>query len=356
MAVEVAQPCNLNEILNQDLPVIFRKQHLNRDVVIGFVGDRGGGKSLGGGLVATLDYMVQGEPCFSNVQLKSTMVVSEEHAAEYGQFPGSITYEANPLNKNKFLGFSPEYRGGVFFTHEFNIWLADARRSNSNLNLATDDVSQELRKLGSAWIYDCIHEMFVDVRVRDATDIFVQTSDTALEPLGMSRKQPQGLEFVWYLYAMTKKGAAILRTERYKDGAKPIGPIYVKGKQLWGLIDTDKREIREKYKPGQYSTEGIEITDTPEMVAAKSKYEWVYQKILELHDEGHEEIHSEELWEYLQLNERGISTVKAGQLMGQMDIKKRRAPPSQGGYIYLINNFDLKKERQPKRQAVVATT
>ena len=155
---------------------------------------------------------------------------------------------------------------------------------------------------------------------------------------------------------MTKKGAAILRTERYKDGAKPIGPIYVKGKQLWGLIDTDKREIREKYKPGQYSTEGIEITDTPEMVAAKSKYEWVYQKILELHDEGHEEIHSEELWEYLQLNERGISTVKAGQLMGQMDIKKRRAPPSQGGYIYLINNFDLKKERQPKRQAVVATT
>ena len=46
---------SLEDILQFELPALCRRQHLNRDVLIGFIGDRGGGKSLGGGLVALLD-------------------------------------------------------------------------------------------------------------------------------------------------------------------------------------------------------------------------------------------------------------------------------------------------------------
>lgn len=334
----------LEDILQHELLPLFRVQHLNRPVLIGLIGDIGGGKSLGGGTIALLDYMLQGEPCWANMQLKATFEVDDETAGKYGLKGGPSTFEAKLLDKNKFLRFDPEYRNGVFFTHEFNIWLADSRRSQSNINLETDDLGQELRKLNSAWVYDCLHEMFVDVRIRDATDFFIYTSDTALTSLGMARKQPQGHEFKWMIYAMTQKGAAILRTEKYKESGKPLGPFYVKGKQLWGLIDTDKRERREKYKTqiGSASVD-IELGKSPEMVAAESKWGWLYEKIKDLHDEGYEEIHDEELWEYLQLKERGFSTREVGKQLSITGIRKRQAPPSEGGYYYLINQFDLKK-------------
>jgi len=275
-------PWTVKTAIQNELPCLFRKHHLNRDITIGFVGDRGAGKSIGGGLVALLDYMAEGEPCFSNVSLKATLSIDDELAEEeYGIKGGSATFEAEPLDKYKFLRFDEEYRGGVFFTHEFNIWLADARRSTSNLNLETDDVVQELRKLESAWIYDCTHEMFVDMRVRDATDLFIKTSDTALTQQGMANKRPQGLEFEWWVHPMTQKGAAIMGLDKPSVGfTNPLGPYYVRGKQLWGLIDTKKRELRERYKSQRGVTGDVTMTESPEMIAAKNKWRWLEEKAI----------------------------------------------------------------------------
>lgn len=354
---ELHRTRSIEDIPSDVIPPLFRVQHLNRDVVIGLLGDRGGGKSLGGGMICLLDYMLQGEPCFANMQVKATIGVDDEIAGKYGQTcGGSVTYEAKPLDKYKFLRFDPEYRGGVFFTHEFNIWLADARRSNSTLNLQTNDVGQELRKLQSAWVYDCIHEMFVDIRIRDATDIFIKTSDTALTTLGMSRKQKQGLEFEWWLYPMTKKGAAILRTEQFKENNRPLGPIYIRGRQLWGLIDTNKREKREKYKPNHCGKEfDMDFIETPEMTAAVSKWGWLSSAIKELHDQGYDEVHNEELMGYLNVDERGLSRKEVGKQLASMNVRyKRAAPRSQGGYFYAIDNFDLTKLNKGKKEAVLA--
>ncbi len=328
-------PLALEDILQFELPPLFRRQHLNRDVIIGLLGDRGGGKSLGGGMIVLLDYMLQGEPCFSNMQLKATLDVDGEIAARYGLVEGQVNFEAKPLDKNKFLRFDPEYRGCVFFTHEFNIWLADARRSTSNLNLETDDVGQELRKLDAAWIYDCIDERFVDLRIRDATDIFIRTSDTALTARGMAQKQKQGIEFEWWVFAMTQKGAAICQTEKYKDLAKPLGPFYVRGRQLWGLIDTQKRERREKYKTQIGMTPvDIEINESPELVAAKSELGWLEKKSLDIINSGVEFLKG---WELTQKIGRPLTRKMRNDLQGfgihyDLDL--------QG---YRVNNLKLEK-------------
>lgn len=346
----VEAPLKLEDILQFELPALFRRQHLNRDIIIGLIGDIGAGKSIGGGVIVLLDYMLQGEPCFSNMRLKATLNVDDEIAGQYGLKSGEATFEAKPLDKRKFLRFDSEYRGGVFFTHEFNIWLADARRSTSNLNLETNDVAQELRKLQSAWIYDCLHEMFVDMRVRDATDIFIQTSDTALTPRGMASKQKQGIEFEWWITPITQKGAAIMGAAK---GTR-IGPRYMPGKQFWGLIDTNKKERREKYKTQIGDTVvDMEMVKSPEMVAAESRWGWLYKAIKELHDAGYEEIHNEELWDYLRLNERGISPAEAGRQISAMGVRKRQAPPSIGGAYYLIDKYDLKKGVYKERKEAI---
>lgn len=351
----------LQDVLQFELPALFRWQHLNRDVLIGFVGDRGGGKSLGGGLVCLLDYMLQGEPCFSNMQLKANLEIDNDVASKYGLKSGPVSFEAQPLDKYKFLRFDPCYRGGVFFTHEFNIWLADARRSNTTLNLQTDDVGQELRKLEMAWVYDCIHEMFVDLRIRDATDIFIDTRDTALSPTGMARKQPQGIEFEWWVYCMSQKGAAIMRSERYRDSHKPLGPYYVRGKQLWGLIDTQKRERREKYRPqlGEVPVD-LETAMSPELTTAVSKWAWLYEKIKDLHNqvrcgEAGPKIEDEVLWGYLQLKERSISPVAVGRQLKWMGIQNEAG--RRGHRNYIIDMFDLKDfQSLEKKEYILAPT
>jgi len=346
---------SLNDIVQFELPPLFRHQHLNRDIIIGFIGDRGGGKSLGGGLISLLDYMLQGDPCWSNMEVKAVIDVDDATAAQYGLKGGQAIFESNPLDKNKFLSFDPEYQGGVFFTHEINIWLADARRSMSNINLIADDIGQELRKLRSAWIYDCIHEMFVDVRIRDFTDIFIQVRDTALTPEGMAKKQPQGMDFEWWIYPMTGK----FNGERYADTGRRIGPVHVRGKQLWGLIDTYQRARREKYKAqiGD-SPVNLEMKEPPEITEGRSKWGWLYEKIKALHDQEFEEIHSEALWEYLQVKERGLETREVGKQLRTMNVRYgRAAPKSEGGFYYAIDQFDLKKGNiKTRKEAAVVVT
>lgn len=345
----------LEDVVQFELPPLFRHQHLNRDVVIGLIGERGGGKSVGGSLITVVDYMLQGEPCWSNVEIKAVIDVDDATAAKYGLKGGQAVFKSKPLDKSKFLSFDPEYQGGVFFTHEINIWLADARRSMSNMNLIADDIAQELRKLRSAWIYDCIHEMFVDVRIRDFTDIFIQTRDTALTPEGMAKKQPQGVDFEWFIYPMTGK----LNGERYADTGRRIGPVHVRGKQLWGILDTYQRARRERYKTkiGE-SPVNLEMEESSEIIEGLNKWGWLYEKLKGLHDEGYTEMHSEELWEYLQLKERGLTPSQVAKQLAAMNIRRcRDGPKGVGGQYYTIDKFDLKKgDVKTGKEAVLASS
>ena len=330
---------SLRDIVQYEIPAIFRRQHLNRDVIIGLIGERGDGKTIGGSVIAGCDYLLQNEPCFSNLAINMSFKVDDRSAAKYGLAGGIVEYSSEELDMIKFLRFDTRYQGGVFFIDEINIALADARRAMSNQNLGADDVGQQLRKLQSALIYTCIHEMFVDVRIRDMTDIFINTRDTALSPEGLAAKKNPGLEFAWTIYPMSRK----LTGESYQDTRRTLKAT-LHGRRWWGAVDTFKRQDRQKYKmlAGLAGSMDIDIKENPAITMAKSKWNWLYEAIKQLHNEGYTEIHNEELWEYLSLKERGINPRRVGQELKSMDIKKRQAPQSIGGYYYLIDAFDLK--------------
>lgn len=285
---------SLNDLIFKKSSWILRRQHLNKDVVIGIIGDRGDGKSIGAGLIAMLDYGVEpGAVIRSNMGIQADIVVSDSEAQQYGfEKGGSVHYQSQELNKAKFLGFDESYFRAIYVIDEINIFLADARRSTSNQNLYSDDVGQQLRKWQSPLIYTCIHEMFVDARIRDLTDIFIKAEDTALTPLGLSRRQKQGLEFQWFIYAMTRK----LTGERYADTKQKLGPFFIRGKSLWGLIDTDKRQKREKFnmKDMQRPTE-VTVEQDERTIAFNNQYGWVAEKLVELSAQGVSSLTTKEL-------------------------------------------------------------
>lgn len=283
---------SLNDIVQYELPPLFRRQHLNRDTVIGLIGDRGDGKSLGGSIIALFDYMLQNEPCWSNMKIKVVFDIDNAIAGKYGLEGGQAIFESKPLNKYKFLNFDPEYQGGVFFIDEFNIWLADARRAMSNQNLIASDIGQELRKLQSALIYSSLSEMFVENRFRDNTDVYIESQDTALTPEGLVQRRRPGTDFMWTVYPMSRK----LTGWRYADKYQTLPPIYFHGKRWWGIIDTLERQKRVKYSVDMGTTRAnFEIEEDPAIIEAKSKWDWLNPIAKELYADGRKYIPCQEV-------------------------------------------------------------
>lgn len=343
---------SLKDVVRNEIQILLRQSHLNRDVIIGLIGDRGDGKSLGGSIISICDYMVWDEPCFSNLDININFNIDEQIASEYSVEPGSVSFHSRPLDMIKFLRFDPEYRGGVFFIDEINVAVADARRSMSNQNIEATDVGQQLRKLESALIYTSVHEMFVEWRIRDMTDVFIVTRDTALSPEGLAMKKPPGLEFEWTIYPMSRK----LTGERYQDTKQTMkGTIY--GRRWWGAVDTLRRQDRRKYSvpigSGTLEEAELDIGESPSITKAKSQWGWLYDAIRNLHEEGYEEISNWELWDYLQINERGILSTEVGKQLARMGIRPIRRD-GRGRCYYPIDTFDLKKGIiEDKKEAVL---
>lgn len=277
---------NLRRLIAGLIPPLFRRKHLNLDAIYGLIGDRGGGKSIGSALICLLDYMLDGITLRSNMNVACTIVVSDGLATRYGlPYGGDVHFQSKELDKEKFLRFDPEYAGCAVLIEEINVWLADARRAMSSQNLMADDVGQQLRKLKMPLVFNCINEMFVDGRIRDLTDLYIHTQDTALTPLGLAREQQQGIEFEWFLYPMTSK----LTGERYADTKQRLGPYFMRGKSLWGLIDTNKRQDRKKGIPFEIRaglTAEVTAESDPANIAFNAKYGWVADKLSNLINAG----------------------------------------------------------------------
>lgn len=327
---------SLNDIVQFELPPIFRWQHLNRDVVIGFIGDRGDGKSVGAGVTAVMDYMLQCEPCYANIPISAEFEVDEDTASKYGLETGTASYVSQELDIVRLLTGTGEYVEGVIVVDEVNIAIADARRSMANQNLAADDLVQQIRKDQSALIYTCIDEGFVDVRIRDMTDIMIKTMDTALTPEGLARKQTPGEEFKWIIYPMTRK----LTGERYQDTGRTLPPAYLKGRRWWDVIDSGQKQKRKKFNlktDNEGVNAGIEVSQNPELAKTVNEWEWVGQKILELRDSGYTEIYPYELWDFLELEARGITPRSIQTRLGQYGVYKAK----RNDVKYQISQFRL---------------
>lgn len=279
MAETIVIAQSVNEIVKYNVRALFRRFHLNRDYIIGFTGEKGSGKSIGGATIALRDFMIPGDPCYSNMGIKLNVEVEDAIARAYGLENGGIaTYESSFLDKNRFHSLDKKYGQSVFFFDEFNIEAGDARRSMSNKNLSTDNAVQLIRHLESGLVYTVINEMYVDGRVRENTDIFVKCLDVALKPDNLKAKMKQGQVFEWYIYAMTAKVAGYGNT--YNDTRKPIGPIQIVLREMWDAYDT--LEMPDERK--EISLAPVNMTEDPVVTAEHDKWGWLDAAISRFYD------------------------------------------------------------------------
>lgn len=274
METEAAAVLSLRDIIKRDVRALIRRYHLSRDWIIGLIGERGSGKSLGGGNIAVRDFMMNGEPCWSNMQMK--LRVNIDHA----QPGGLVLYEAGHIEKQAFLRLDSRYEGGCLFFDEFNLEYGEARRSSANVNLMTDRAVQQLRKLQCGLIYTVLNEMYIDTRIRENTDLFIRCSDTAMKAGNLQGKMEQGVVFEWLLYPMTARVAGLGQT--YADTKQPIGPISMSLKHLWGFIDTLERQAVGQTKYSETTPNALlplDMQDDPAVIEDRDRWGWLDKRI-----------------------------------------------------------------------------
>lgn len=340
---------SLNEIPQFLFPPLFRRQHLKQKPVIGFLGNPGEGKSFSLAMTLLMDGLMQLEPVWSNMYIKLRMKISDRLAHTFGLSQGGeVLFEAEAVDKMKLLRMDPMYKNGWHGLDEINAEYAEAMRSTSNVNLYFDKMEQQHRHDGMGTVYTAIHEMWVDPRVRKLTDAFVRVEDVALSPEGLNREMPQGEVFKWTVYPHSRVicGWTTLQT------GMTLGPFFVHTKQFQGVYDTMQKQAegRTHYAidiNGGVSGQ-IEYKESDTVIQERAKWGWLYQKIQDLHDQNFEKVPDEALWNFLQVEARGLTNNEVGKQLKRMGIQSKI---SNGHTFYYIDNFDL--DRMAKQARVL---
>jgi hypothetical protein len=332
---------SLNDIIQYELPPLFRHSHLRMKPKIGIFGQPGGGKSTLMAIINMLDFMVQTEPCWSNIHVKYAFDITDETASKYGLKGGQATYEARRLDTYKMYRMDPEYRRGLLSLDEINVNIADAYKSQTNVNFYFDQVDQQLRKDENGLTYTSIHEMWVDPRVRDITDIMIKCKDTARTPEGLAARKKEGIDIEFWVYPMTD----YLTGHSYSETGEKLGPYYLHARQWWGIFDTfQKQATGQKYARDIFEkTTPLEVGENQMAIEEYSKWGWLYDKVRDLKDEGINEITSPELWQYLDIMSRGIDKFTIGRQLSKMGLTTRGRGTADNPTKYVIPDFDLNK-------------
>jgi hypothetical protein len=148
-----------------------RKNLKKRSTVIGLVGPRGSGKSVGGARLAIVDSFLNG---ITNVWSNMDIGFILNHKGK------SIELHSNPIHKLDMESLSTIYNDGLIFMDEVNMEIADSRRSNARETLNFDYVVQQLRKRRLNIIWTAQSELHVETRLRNQTDIFIKCSDVSI--------------------------------------------------------------------------------------------------------------------------------------------------------------------------------
>ena len=141
----------------------------NRSLIIGYVGARGSGKSVGAARTVILDYMLPGKTVWSNMKIGFNLVSNGN----------IIPMESKSLERLSLVELDEVYSNGLIYVDEVNL-LAEARRAMSQENLMFSYILQQLRKRRLTIIWSAQSELHCDDRLRWQTDIFIICEDISI--------------------------------------------------------------------------------------------------------------------------------------------------------------------------------
>lgn len=143
-----------------------------RPIVVGFVGPRGSGKSVGTSRMVILDHLLEGKKAWSNMDI-SCYVKNNGHSGEL---------HTKDWQKLELAELDTIYEDGCLIIEEANMTMMEARRAMREENLKFSYILQQLRKRKLDLIWNAQSEMHVDPRLRFQTDIFIKCTDVSLLP------------------------------------------------------------------------------------------------------------------------------------------------------------------------------
>jgi len=286
---------------------LFYIPHLDREYVVGTIGDRGGGKSGSDAVLSIVDFMLRDKTVWSNMKIAVDIRVDDDLARIAGLNSGGVVhYESLPLDKDKLLKMDETYRDGCLVIEEINVQFSNARRFMSNTNIEANEVYQQLRKFKCSLIYNVIDEMFVDNQLRSLTDIFIRTYDTAFDLDSLTRKKKTGLDFCWQVYPYS----AYLYGEqgRYAVTQKATKAFF-KFAAWHGVYDSFKHQekgvysLNKKERAAAEKEAGLSVEDSEEMRQRKAIYDDMWAEIdvqiLDMGRNGTREVERYKLYEEL---------------------------------------------------------
>lgn len=268
------------------------RPHLDRELVIGTIGDRGGGKSATDAVLSIVAFMMHGKPVWSNMKIKLDLEISDSLARENGLSYGGVAhYESLPLEKEALLKLDDSYRGGCLVIEEINVQYSNVRRFMTNTNINFNEVCQQLRKFRTSMFYNVIDEMFIDSQLRALTDVFIMSYDTAFDMDSLAKHKQTGLDFNWRIYPMS--GYLQGEQGRYAITKKPLKCYFHFGR--WrGIYDSMKHQEKGRYSQTT-KEQNATLESSPEVNAFNKEWGWLGEKIIALRDRGVEYLKGPEL-------------------------------------------------------------
>jgi hypothetical protein len=278
---------------------LLKWQHMEEwhPLKVGVIGMPGSGKSGALAMIALIEDLLDEKPVWANMKIHAPIAISDGMAAEFGvERGGGVEFAAYQMDIKKLLRFDPEYRHGAIVLDEINVKLAEARRSQSNVNRWFNELDQQARKLHLCIYYSVIHEMWVDNRLRDMTDLFIKCEDPAFTVKGIRDKKRPGVDSNWYIYDMHGYRTGI----PYATSHKVFGPVPFHIKDWWGIWDTEEYQST---GAGKYS---VNMDDSDEE-EAKQDLSWLDQALTDI------------MGEY---QDRGETKILASDLMKRLEVPR----------------------------------
>lgn len=329
------------QIIHKTTGRILITPHLNPDWKIGFVGDPGDCKSITGTKLFIRDFMLHGVKCYSNMAIKVTVRIpdSNYYCQKYGIPGGEVVYQTLEFDKYALFRFDERYRKSAIFVDEMNLEMAEARRSSSNLNLNTNKVGQELRHLEAALIYTVINEYWVDSRIRDLTDVFIRTQDTALDAENLEMRKTPGEVARLMLYAMSRK----LNGTTFNKTNEGYGPFYVHVRDMWEAYFTHQIQASQSLKYGidmkPKMAMDVDVQSTPEHRMVVDEWGWLNKVADELIHRDEKYIPAEDFYYHPDVLARKISKRELTERLKQLIPTLRTDYKKVNGYrqsVYFI--------------------
>lgn len=336
---------------------LFYRPHLDREYVLGTVGDRGSGKSGTDAVIGGVDFLIRDKPVWSNMKIMFDIKVDDKLAQSAGlNSGGTVHYESIDIEKDKLLKLDETYRNGCLVIEEINVQYSNVRRFMSNTNIEANELYQQLRKFKTSLIYNVIDEMFVDPQLRALTDIFIRTYDTAFDLDALAREKKTGLDFCWMVYPYSGylngeqgKYAKTSKAEKVFFKFEPWQGVYDSMQhQEKGVYSMNKRE-REAALKAQLSVESSE-----EMETEMNEWQWLIDNVRKLKNSGIEYLEAQQLWQVLKVLEHGYTPGYIGRMLPTFGIT-RHHQNKVGQWVHKIETFTLDYNKDKQTIAASAT-